>query len=291
MATSESLSIGPTLGERGSLLALSLASNVLALALPLALLQVYDRIVPAQAQGTAVVLFSVVLLALLADGFLRYVRFRTLAHIAARFEFTSTQRLIDRVFSAKLSALTKIRSGRLRAAISALSQSRELYTGQALLPFFDAPFGVIFLLFVWYMGGYLVLVPIIILVLLGSVALWSGRQHRRSLSALALAEQERSSLFSETFAGLESYKMLGLSGPLFNRFTHVETDRAAADSRCERLGGLFTDLSQIGSQAATIAIALFGGLIVLQGEMTTGGLAAIPQRSWPSSRPTGSTAP
>ncbi|WP_200245100.1 hypothetical protein [Lamprobacter modestohalophilus] len=57
---------------------LSIASNILALALTLALLQVYDRIVPNQAQGTAVVLFSVVLITLLADGLLRYVRFRTL---------------------------------------------------------------------------------------------------------------------------------------------------------------------------------------------------------------------
>lgn len=272
--TDMSLRAGPTWGERSSLLGLSIASNILALALPLALLQVYDRIVPNQAQGTAVVLFSVVLIALLADGFLRYVRFRTLAHIAARYEFASTQRLVERVFSAKLSALMQVRSGRLRAAISALSQARELYTGQGLLPFFDAPFGIIFLLFVWYIGGTLLLVPIAILVLLGLVALWSGRQHRRSLVALASAEQERSSLFSEAFAGLESYKMLGLAGPLFRRFYAVEADRATADQASERLGGLFTDLSQTGSQAATIAIALFGSLIVLQGEMTTGGLAA-----------------
>ena len=162
-----SLTAGPTLGERTSLLALSVASNILALALPLALLQVYDRIVPNQSQGTAVVMFSVVLVALLADGFLRYVRFRTLAHIAARFEFASTQRLVERIFSSKLSELMQVRSGRLRAAIAALTQSRELYTGQGLLPFFDAPFGVIFLLFVWYIGGYLVLVPIAILVVLG----------------------------------------------------------------------------------------------------------------------------
>ena len=269
-----SLTAGPTLGERTSLLALSVASNILALALPLALLQVYDRIVPNQAQGTAVVLFSAVLVALLADGFLRYVRFRTLAHIAARYEFASTQRLVERIFGAKLSALMKVRSGRLRAAVAALSQARELYTGQGLLPFFDAPFGVIFLLFVWYIGGGLVLVPIAILILLGVVALWSGRQHRRSLVALASAEQERSSLFSEAFGGIESHKMLGLAGPLFQRFYQVEAQRAKADQRSERLGGLFTDLSQTGSQAATIAIALFGSLIVLQGEMTTGGLAA-----------------
>jgi ABC-type bacteriocin/lantibiotic exporter with double-glycine peptidase domain len=179
-----------------------LTSNVLALALPLALLQVYDRIVPNQAQGTAAVLFSVVLIALLADGFLRFVRFRTLAHIGARFEFASTERLIERLFGARLAELRDVGAGSLRAAITALSQSRELYTGQGLLPFFDAPFGVLFLLLVWYLGGSLVLVPLAILLLLGIAALWSGKRHRRSLTDLAAAERQRTGLISEAFAGL-----------------------------------------------------------------------------------------
>ena len=268
------LRAGPTFGERGSLLLVSLTSNVLALALPLALLQVYDRIVPNQAQGTAAVLFSAVLIALLADGFLRYVRFRTLAHIGARFEFASTERLIERLFGARLAELRDVGAGRLRSAITALSQSRELYTGQGLLPFFDAPFGGLFLLLVWYLGGSLVLVPLAILLVLGVAALWSGRLHRRSLTDLAAAEQQRTGLIGEAFAGLESHKTLGLAGPLFQRFVDTEGRRAEATQRSERLSGLFTDLSQIGSQAATLAIALFGSLIVLRGDMTTGGLAA-----------------
>jgi ABC-type bacteriocin/lantibiotic exporter with double-glycine peptidase domain len=274
MSTERSLAAGPTLGERASLLLLSLTSNVLALALPLALLQVYDRIVPNQAQGTAAVLFSAVLVALLADGFLRYVRFRTLAHIGARFEFASTERLVERLFDAKLAELRDVGAGRLRSAITALSQSRELYTGQGLLPFFDAPFGALFLLLVWYLGGSLVLVPLAILLLLGVAALWSGKRHRRSLTDLAAAEQQRTGLIGEAFAGLESHKTLGLAGPLFQRFVDTEGRRAEATQRSERLSGLFTDLSQIGSQAATLAIALFGSLIVLGGDMTTGGLAA-----------------
>jgi ABC-type protease/lipase transport system fused ATPase/permease subunit len=42
------------------IVALSLLSNILGLALPLALIQVYDRIIPNQSLGTAAVLFSAV---------------------------------------------------------------------------------------------------------------------------------------------------------------------------------------------------------------------------------------
>lgn len=272
--SNEAVWSGPTYSERVSLFIISLTSNVLALALPLALLQVYDRIVPNQSQGTAVVLFSAVLIALLADGFLRYVRFRTLAYIAARFEFLSTERLVERVFQTRLTDLMDLSSGRLRSALTALSQSRDLYTGQGLVPFFDAPFGALFLLLVWYIGGALVLVPVAVLVVLGVAALWSGERQRRSLLAAAAVDQDRTQLVSETFSGLESYKTLGLAGSLFGRFVDIEARRAAADQRTEKLSGFFTDISQIGSQTATIAIALVGSLVVLDGQMTTGGLAA-----------------
>jgi ABC-type bacteriocin/lantibiotic exporter with double-glycine peptidase domain len=97
-----------------------------------------------------------------------------------------------------------------------------------------------------------------ILLLLGVAALWSGRRHRRALTDLAAAEQQRTGLIGEAFAGLESHKTLGLAGPLYQRFVDTEARRAEATQRTERISGLFTDLSQIGSQAATLAIALFG---------------------------------
>ncbi|MDX5595468.1 hypothetical protein [Pseudovibrio sp. SPO723] len=53
------------------LICLSLISNILALALPLALIQVYDRILANQAVGTAIVIFSAVGLAILFDGLVK----------------------------------------------------------------------------------------------------------------------------------------------------------------------------------------------------------------------------
>ena len=50
------------------LFVVSVASNLLALALPLALLQVYDRILPTSQYGTAVSLFGVVVIAMAPDG-------------------------------------------------------------------------------------------------------------------------------------------------------------------------------------------------------------------------------
>ena len=65
---------------------LSIGINVLALALPLALLQVYDRILPNQAIGSAFVIFTAVVVALCFSGVLRYVRSGVFARWSAEQE-------------------------------------------------------------------------------------------------------------------------------------------------------------------------------------------------------------
>lgn len=66
---------------------LSLASNILALALPVALIQVDDRILANQAVGSAIALFSAVLIAIVVDGVIRSVRAAIFARLGAVAEY------------------------------------------------------------------------------------------------------------------------------------------------------------------------------------------------------------
>lgn len=65
------------------------------------------------------VFFTAVFIALLADGFLRYVCFRSLARIGGRFEFARLAELVNRVFGTRLAELRDLGTGRLRTAASA----------------------------------------------------------------------------------------------------------------------------------------------------------------------------
>src|ERR1700754_4720662 len=80
--------------------AASLCAHLLALALPLALLQTYDRLLPNQAYGTTFVLGVGVAIAILLEALLRYGRAVLFAQVGAVFESRTTLRLIDHVLRA-----------------------------------------------------------------------------------------------------------------------------------------------------------------------------------------------
>ncbi len=70
----------------GLAMAASVCAHLLSLALPLALLQIYDRILPNKAYGTTAVLALGVSIAIILEALLRYGRALMFAHVGAAFE-------------------------------------------------------------------------------------------------------------------------------------------------------------------------------------------------------------
>ena len=85
-----------TLGRTDVLLA-SLAINLLTLALPLVILQVYDRIIPNSSQETFLVLCLGLVVVIILDGVLRSLRSRIITWAAARFEHAVHSTRLNRI--------------------------------------------------------------------------------------------------------------------------------------------------------------------------------------------------
>ena len=256
------------------LFVLSIVSNVLALALPLALLQVYDRILPSAQYGTAVTLFLAVVVAMVLDGFLRFVRARAVSRLAVLAEHREAVALARGLLTGNLDTVQTMGSGTRRDAFSAVTQARDLGAAATRLPFFDAPFAVIFLALVWFIGGALVVIPLAALVAFSLAALHTSRGLRRAAEARAGAEQALMSRLADLLTGIVDLKGFGRAGRLLNRLDGPLRDYAAGAEGYERRASRLLDLSQVASLLATIAITLAGAAVVVAGGLTTGGLAA-----------------
>ncbi len=256
------------------LFVLSIVSNVLALALPLALLQVYDRILPSAEYGTAVTLFLAVVVAMVLDGFLRFVRTRSVSRRAVLAEHREAVALAHGLLAADLDKVQALGSGTRRDAFSAVTQARDLGAAATRLPFFDAPFAVIFLALVWFIGGLLVVIPLAVLLAFSLAALHSSSGLRRAAEARAGAEQALASRLADLLTGIVDLKGFGRAGRLMNRLDRPLRDYAVEAEGFERRTSLLLDLSQVASLLATVAITVAGAILVVSGGLTTGGLAA-----------------
>jgi ATP-binding cassette, subfamily C, bacterial LapB len=252
----------------------TLLITLLALALPAALLQVYDRILPNKATGTLVVLAITVALAIMLEALLRHVRGRLLARMAATSEAQAHRQAMECLLHAPLSALEANGNGYYAERLSAIGTLREAWSGPALQAMLDLPFALLYLVGIWYLAGPLVLVPLALLIGVALLAALTGRRVRRAAHNLALAEERRFNFLFDTLSCIHPMKVLGAEPLLERRYERLQGGSAQMRRTLAQAISSGQEGGQLLAQAATIGVAAFGCHMVLNGHLSVGGLGA-----------------
>ena len=252
----------------------TLVITLLALALPAALLQVYDRILPNKAVGTLAVLAATVTVAVLLDALLRHVRGRLLARVAATSEAQAHRQAMERLLNAPLSALEAHGNGYYAERLSAIGTLREAWSGPALQAMLDLPFALLYLVGIWYLAGPLVLVPLTLLSCVGLLAALTGRRVRTAAHNLALAEERRFNFLFDALSCIHAMKALGAEPLLERRYERLQGGSAQMRRTLTHTISAGQEAGMLLAQAATVGVAAFGCQMVLNGQLSVGGLGA-----------------
>jgi ABC-type bacteriocin/lantibiotic exporter with double-glycine peptidase domain len=248
--------------------------NVLSLALPFTMLQIYDRILPNEAYGTASVLAIGVGIAILLELLLRYTRSWLLALNASNYELQTTTQFVDRLMKADYHHVEQLGSGKILQGITSIATMREIYSGQAAVALMDFPFVIIFLALVAYIGGPLVFIPILVWGIAG-IGVWQiGKKLSVATRELAISDDERTRLLILVLSGLTTAKSLALESRITYAYKKINYQRLAQQNEVDWLSSKLQEWIQGASQATTLALVLIGCFEVLNGDLTTGGLAA-----------------
>lgn len=259
---------------KAELLLSSTFINLLSLALPFTMLQIYDRILPNQGYGTASVLASAVAVAILLELLLRYSRSWLLASSAANFELQTTTKVVNALMQSDYHHVESLGTGKVSNGLASIAAMRELYSGQALVALMDFPFVLIFLALVAYIGGPLVFIPIAVWLVIGGLVFFIGQKLNRATQDLALTESERSRMLILVLSGLTTAKALAMETRLSASYSEINYRRLAQQQQVDWLSSKLQELIQGASQGTTLLIVLIGCFEVLNGDLTTGGLAA-----------------
>lgn len=250
------------------------ASNLLALALPLVLLQAYDRVIPKAATSTLAALMIGLGVVLVLDAVIRIVRASIMAWATARYEYTANCALVDRMLHAPIDDFERSPVGRRLERFTAVDVVREFYGGQGAQNLVDLPFMLLFLALIGLIGGHLVLVPLGVAAVC-ALAVWLvGHRLNHSLDARSANDDRRYSFIVEVLNGIESVKGLALETLMTRRYERLLASSAQHSSDIAYYGAMNLTAGAIGANAAMIGLAAFGALEVLSGQMTTGALGA-----------------
>jgi ATP-binding cassette subfamily C protein LapB len=259
---------------RRDILAASLAINVLGLALPIMILQVYDRVLREQAEITLAFLAGMVTIAFLLEFALRLLRSAILNEAGARFDHQTTLRGLKRMLSADIEAFRQDAAGVHTERFQAIQQVRAFYAQTALLLFTDLPFVFVFFLLMVLISGWVALVPLLFFVAFAYSAFLLSQAISRANVEHDRADAKRYNFLIETLTGIHTVKGLTLE-PLLQR-RHERLQKASAESLADitRITGRVQALSMAFGQTATVATVGFGAIAVVSGALTVGGLAA-----------------
>lgn len=261
-------------GNMFDMIGASIFINILSLALPITLLQVYDRILPNSGKSTLMLLVMGVVTALMLELVLRLARANVSSWIGARFEHLSGCAAMQRLLYSNMAAFERQGAGAQMERLAALGQLKEFYAGQAVLTVFDLPFAVLFLSIIAYLAGELVIVPVILIVLFAITAQIYGMKLRRGLKDRQIADERRFNFIIEVLGGIHTVKSMAMETQMLRRYERLQEGCADAAHRVTRDSGSSMSIGSFFSQMTLFLVVGFGAIFVINGELTIGGLAA-----------------
>lgn len=276
LSTMERFSATETLPPRLSfgLVSATVALNLLGLAVPLVILQIYDRILPNQSYATLSALLMGLAVVLLLDAILRLARGTLSNWTATRWEHRTSCAAVTRLLEAELRSVDADTTGRHLDRLTAIEQLRDYYGGQGRLVLIDLPFVLLYLGLIWAIAGPLVALPVGILMLLGAAVLIAGRQLKQALARRNDLDDRRYSFIIETLGQIGTVKALACEPFMLRRYERLQQagaeathDTIARSNAAQTLGTLFTGVM-------LVAVVSAGALMVINGQLTLGGVAA-----------------
>lgn len=252
----------------------STALNILALALPIMILQIYDRIIPNNAKETLLLLILGVGAAVLLEAFFRLGRSYITAYAGARFDHIASCRALARTMGTDIVRFEKEASGVYLHRFNAIDSLRDFMSGNNLLVFIDLPFAVIFLFMVGYIGGILVLAPIALLLLFSALTLIIGHGLKKSLTDRSTWDDRRYNFLIEVLTGIHTVKGLALEAQMVRRYERLQETTAGTVQKVAFQNNIAQSFGSIFSQITLISVAACGSFLVINDALTIGGLAA-----------------
>lgn len=252
----------------------SLVINLLSLGLPMVLLQVYDRIIPNQALNTLSLLILGLLVVLIMDVLLRTARSYMVGWIGAQYEHETGCSSMKNIINGNLVELESVASGEQLDRLNAIDSIRDFYGSQASLAIIDLPFVLLFLGILGFIAGWLIVVPIILLVILGWIAFSLGGHLRDAIEEDTVWEDRKYSFIIEVLRGVHSVKSMAMESLMDRRYEKLMESCSKASYNVIYLNSLAQGIGTTFSQFTMISVAAVGSWMVVEQNITMGALAA-----------------
>ncbi len=241
--------------------------NVLMLTGAIFMLQIYDRVLPANSVEALVTLFVLVVVFYSAYGFLDMARNRVLGRIALRMH----DRLRGQLFGLVMDrALLTGGSSTAAEPIRELNIFTSFLGGPGITAFFDAPMMLIYIGIIYLLHPWLAYLAIGAAIVLFALALINDRITRHAQEEAIRSANRASALLQGIIRFIEPARAMAMIGGLQHRWMKLDNaSLSRQDVSSGRMAGM-ASLSRTVRMLMQSAMLALGAWLVIRGEIPAG---------------------
>ena len=247
--------------------------NILALAMPLFTMNVYDRVVPNFAVETLWMLAAGILLVLGVDYALRLLRGHFVDLAGARIDHKLSALIMERVLGMRM-ADRPASVGSFAATLRSFESVRDFIASATVTALIDWPFAILFLLVMAWISWPLVFIP-----MLGGIAMLiysyviQHKMHELSETTYRAAALRNATLI-ESLTALETIKAHGAEGQMQAKWEKTAAFLARVSGELRLLSSSAMNGSATLQQFVNLATVVAGVYLIHAGMLTMGGMIA-----------------
>ncbi|MGH6917674.1 MAG: peptidase domain-containing ABC transporter, partial [Geminicoccaceae bacterium] len=252
----------------------SIVINVMALATPLFLMTVYNKVINHNALQTLDVLALGMITLFVFEWGLRCLRGYIASHTGGRLDAALGSEVVHHLMHLPLRAFEKVPTGQILERTRQLDNVRQFFTSQMPLLLVDLAFVGVFVAVLFYLDMRLGLIVLGAMPLFWLLSMLARHRQRSLVEAGFQAAAAKASSLGEAVSQALTVKALGLEPEMERRFKEKLAQSAWTGYRASNLGGLVASSGQVLQHLTALVIVYVGARAIIAGDMSIGALIA-----------------
>lgn len=247
--------------------------NMLALAMPLFTMNVYDRVVPNRALETLWVLALGILIVIGVDFLLRSLRGYFIDLAGARIDMKLSALIMERVLGMRMEARPAA-VGSFSANLRSFESVRDFITSASVTAFIDLPFALLFVIVIGLIAWPLIF-PVLAAMLAVAVYAYVLQYKMHELSETTYrAGALRNATLIESLSALETIKTQAAENVMQSKWEKSVAFVARVNNRMRFLSAAATNGAAEIQQLVNVTVVIIGVYLIGEGMLSMGGLIA-----------------
>ncbi|AWB66957.1 type I secretion system permease/ATPase [Saccharobesus litoralis] len=247
--------------------------NLFAIASPLFVMNVYDRVVPNLAVDTLWVLTIGMVIVMIFDFGLKELRSHLLDLAAKKSDILLSAKLFEKVLNINM-ANRPASVGAFARNIQDFDSIRDFITSATIAALIDVPFSILFIFIIMLVAGPLAIVPLLAIIAMLAYSFWIKGKIRVEVERGARFSVQKNAHLIETLTGIESLKLAGAESQFQQKWEDLVGHISNWNLAIRKYGTSVSTVTGFITQLSTVFIVVVGVYQIMEGNISMGAMIA-----------------